>query len=92
MMNKAELTKKLYQIQELKRMAEELNAELESLTDEVKAVMTEQNIEEITVDIFKVRYTTITSNRFDSTAFKKTHADLYSQYTKPTTSKRFTIS
>ncbi len=92
MMNKAELTKKLYQIQELKRMSEELNAELESLTDEVKAVMTEQNIEEMTVDIFKVRYTTVTSSRFDSTAFKKAHADLYGQYTKPTTSKRFTIS
>ncbi len=91
-MSNSELTKKLYQIQELRRMSEELNTELETLTDEVKQVMTEQGVEEMTVDIFKVRYKTVVSSRFDSKAFKATHEELYNQYSKPTASKRFTIS
>lgn len=32
------------------------------------------------------------TDRFDSSAFKKTHQDLFDQYTKTSTSKRFTIS
>lgn len=41
---------------------------------------------------YTVRYTTVTTSRFDSAAFKKTHAELYAQYTVPSTSKRFSIS
>jgi hypothetical protein len=32
------------------------------------------------------------SNRFDSTTFKATHADLYQQFTKPVETKRFSIN
>ncbi len=92
MMNTQELTKKLYQIQELKRLSEEITTELESLTDEVKAVMTAQDTEEMTVDIFKVRWTTVTSNRIDTTSLKRELPEIAQQYTKQTTSKRFTIS
>ncbi len=92
MMNKEELRKKLYQIQELKRMSEELNAELESLTDEVKAVMTEQDTEEMTVDIFKVRWTKVKTNRIDTTALKKEMPEIAQRFTKTTESRRFTVS
>lgn len=44
------------------------------------------------VDIFTIRYTVYTSQRFDSKTFKKDYEDLYNQYTKETKSKRFSIS
>lgn len=91
-MSANELTTKIENIKTLQTMIDELTAEMETLKDEIKADMTAQGVEEMTISCYKVRYTTVTSNRFDSTAFKKTHADLYSQYTKPTTSKRFTIA
>lgn len=91
-MSTNELTSKIENIKTLQIMIDELTAELETTKDEIKAEMTARNTEEMTVSCYKVRYTTVTSNRFDSTAFKKTHADLYEQYTKQTTSKRFTIA
>ena len=91
-MSTKDLTAKLEHIKTLQTMIDELNTEMESVKDEIKAEMTAQGVEEMTVSCYKVRYTSVTSNRFDSTAFKKTHAELYAQYTKPTTSKRFSIS
>lgn len=87
-----EITSKVEHIKTLQTMIDELSAELESVKDEVKAEMTAQGVEEMTVSCFKIRYKEVTSNRFDSTAFKKTHADLYEQYCKQTTSKRFSIA
>ena len=91
-MGTAEIKTKIENIKTLQIMIDELTTEMESIRDEIKADMTAHGVEEITVSCYKVRYTTVTSNRFDSTAFKKTHADLYEQYTKPTTSKRFSIA
>ena len=73
-------------------MAEELAAEITSIEDAIKAEMTAQGTDEMVVDVFKIRWTRVTSNRFDTTAFKKTHADLYAQYTKQTESRRFSIA
>ena len=39
-----------------------------------------------------VRYTSVLSNRFDSTAFKKVMPEIYKAYTKQVSSRRFTIS
>lgn len=91
-MSTTELTTKIEDIKTLQRMIEDLTTEMESKKDEIKAEMTARNVEEMSVSCFKVRYTTVTTNRFDSAAFKKTHGDLYEQYTKPTTSKRFSIA
>lgn len=87
-----ELTAKVKELKELKMMADELAAEITSIEDEIKAEMTERATDEMTVDIFKIRWAKVTSNRFDSKAFKAAHADLYSQYTKTTESRRFSIA
>ena len=46
----------------------------------------------MTVDIFKIRWTKVTSHRFDSTSFKKAMPELYGQFTKQTESRRFSIA
>lgn len=91
-MSANELTSKVRELKELKAMADELAAEITAIEDEIKAEMTARNTEEMTVDIFKIRWTRVISNRFDSKAFKATHADLYAQYTKQTESRRFSIA
>ncbi len=91
-MTNTELTNKIRQIKELQRMAEELDAELEALKDSVKAEMTERGTDKITVDIFKVTWSTVTSNRIDTTALKKELPEIASKYTKATESRRFVIS
>ena len=91
-MSVMELTSKVRELKVLKAMAEELQAEITTIEDVIKAEMTAQGTEELAVDIFKVRWTTVKSNRFDTTAFKSTHKDLYDQYTKETVTKRFSVA
>ena len=91
-MSNIELTSKIENIKTLQTMIDELTAEMESVKDEVKREMETQGVDEMTVSCFKVRYKEVKSSRFDSTAFKKTHADLYEQYCKTTFSRRFSIA
>ena len=91
-MSAKELTSKVRELKELKAFAEQIADEIAAIEDLIKAEMTERNTEEMTVDVFKIRWTRMTSRRFDTSAFKKTHADLYAQYTKQTESRRFSIA
>lgn len=91
-MSANELTSKVRELKELKAFAEQLADEIAAIEDLIKAEMTERNAEEMTVDVFKIRWTRMTSSRFDTAAFKKTHADLYAQYSKQTESRRFSIA
>lgn len=90
-MSTNELIKKVRKLKKLKASADDLAAQIASIENDIKAEMTENNVEEMSVDVFKVRWTKVISNRFDTAAFKKTHADLYGQYIKPTESRRFSI-
>ena len=87
-----ELTSKVKELKELKMMAEELAAEITAIEDTIKAEMTAREADELVTGEYKVRWTKVTSNRFDTIAFKKTHADIYSQYTKTTENRRFSIA
>ena len=91
-MSAHELTSKVRELKELKALADQIVDEIAAIEDLIKAEMIERNTEEMTVDVFKIRWTRMTSSRFDSAAFKKTHADLYAQYTKQTESRRFSIA
>lgn len=71
---------------------EEIKAEAEAVRDAIKAEMLAQNTEEMMAGQYIIRWTSILSNRFDTTSFKKTYGDLYKAYTKQVSSKRFTIS
>lgn len=91
-MSNTELNRKLRELKELKIMQDELQNEIDSLQDEIKSYMTAAQIDTLNVDVFKVTYKEVTSSRFDSTAFKKTHTELYNQYLKQTVTKRFVLS
>lgn len=91
-MGTMELTNKVQELRGLRRMADELAAEMETLQDQIKAHMTAQGVDELAGMDYKITWKTITSSRFDSKAFKATHADLYSQYTRETTARRFCVA
>lgn len=91
-MSTMDLLAKIRSLKELEKLISEAQEELDSIKDELKAEMTNRNTEELDVDIFKIRYKTVKSNRFDTTAFKSTHKELYDQYVKQTESRRFTVA
>lgn len=89
-MSNPNMESRIKELQELKRMREELDAEITAIEDEVKAAMGSE--ETLLAGAFKVIWKTVTSSRFDSTAFRKANPELAAQYTKTTTTRRFTVA
>lgn len=91
-MSTHEMESKIAKLQEWENLAEEARAEAEALRDEIKAEMLARDTEELEAGRFICRWTSVLSNRFYTTSFKKEHADMYKQYTKQTASRRFSIA
>lgn len=87
-----EMTAKVRELKELKAMAEELAREIAAIEDDIKAEMTAQNTEEMTIDVYKVRWMRVKSSRFDTTAFKKAMPEIAQQFTKTIESRRFMLA
>lgn len=75
---------------ENKRLIEELTAMNDSLKADIIALMGDADT--MTEGAAKATNKTVTSSRFDSTGFKKVHPDLFTEYSTPTTYKRFTVA
>ena len=91
-MSANEITTKIESLRELEELIEEAKVEAENLRDDIKAEMMARNTEEMSVGQYIVRFTSILSNRFDTTGFKRAYGELYKEFTKQTASRRFTIS
>jgi predicted phage-related endonuclease len=87
-----ELDAKVNELRELRRMAEELQAEMDSITDSIKAHMDQNGMDTLLGMDWKVTYKTVTSSRIDTTALKKALPDVAEQFTKTTTTRRFTVA
>lgn len=87
-----ELETRIAKMQEWEALAAEAAAEAEAIKESLKAEMLERNTEELQAGRFIIRWTSVISNRFDSTAFKKVHSELYKEFTKQSAGRRFTIS
>lgn len=77
---------------EWKALEEEAKKEREALEAQIKEEMEKEGMEEKQVGRFIVRFTSVISNRFNTTEFKKHYPEVYKEFTKTITSKRFTVS
>ena len=91
-MSTIEITGKIEALKELESLIEEAKAEAEALRDEIKSEMLNRNTEEMEAGQYIVRWTSVLTQRFDTTAFKKVMPDVYKAYTKQVSSRRFSIA
>lgn len=84
-----QINNRMKKISDLDAEIKRLQALRDSVADEVKEAMTGESIE---TDAFKVTYKDVTTNRFDSKAFKAEYPDVYKEYCKTSTCKRFTYT
>ena len=91
-MSKNELITKIEALQEWEAIMEEAKAEAETIKDSIKAELLERDTEELEAGAYIIRWTSILTQRFDTTGFKKAHSELYKEFTKQIASRRFTIS
>lgn len=90
-MSQEEIITTVEELQELRRMQEELEAEIKAAQERIKTHMLVNGAETLTAGAWKVSYKAVTSSRFDSTAFRKAMPDLAARFTRSTTTRRFTV-
>ena len=88
-MSNPNMEAKVKELMELKRMKEELEAEIAATEDAIKAVMGDEEL--LLAGSYKVSWKTFTSSRLDSTALKKALPEVAAAYTKTTTVRRFSV-
>ena len=91
-MSTNELTKKIEALKEWETVIAEAQAEAEAIRDSIKAEMLARGLDELEAGQYIVRWSTVLSNRFDITSFKKVMPDVYKSFTNQITSRRFSIA
>ena len=91
-MSQNELVAKIESLNEWEALMQEAKEQAEAIRDSIKAEMLERDTEELNAGKYLIRWTSVLSNRFDTTAFKKKYGELYKTFTKQTASRRFSIS
>ena len=91
-MSNIDLAKKIDELHELEELIEEAKANAEAVKDSIKAELLMRNTEELEVNGKIIRWTSVLSNRFDTTAFKKSYGELYKQFVKQVSSRRSSIA
>lgn len=89
-MSTTELLKKIKELRELQALIDEAQAEAETLRDEIKAYMGEE--EELRAGEYKITWRTVRTARLDTAAFKAAMPEVAFRFTRPFTTRRFTIT
>lgn len=91
-MGTIELDAKVKELRELRRLAEELAAEIDGLTDTIKAEMTARGVDELSGTDWKATFKAVTSSRLDTAALKKALPDVAAAFTKQSSTRRFVLA
>lgn len=91
-MSATEINTKVKELRELRRMAEELAAEIEAVQDSIKSQMDAQGVDTLSGTDWKVTWKLVTSARLDSSALKKELPEIAARFMKQTTTRRFVLA
>lgn len=91
-MSKTEMITLIETMNNYDELASKVKAKADAIREAIKEEMVERGTEELIAGSYIVRYTNVISNRFDSTGFKRLYAELYKDFTKPVSSRRFSVS
>ena len=90
-MTDTDVRMKLDLIVALKAQRAEIDAQLEALTDSVKAEMDARGVKKLEAGERTATFSRFWTTHFDTAAFKKEYAALYDTYTTEIPSSRFTV-
>ena len=88
-MSNPNMEAKVKELMELRRMKEEIEAEIAAAEDEIKGVMGDE--ETLLAGAFKVDWKTVITSRIDTAALKKMMPEIAERFMKQTTIRRFCV-
>lgn len=87
-----ELEKKVSELKSLLSFRMEVEEQIKELENSIKNYMTVTNTDELRAGVYIVKWKPVTSQRFNTKAFKADFPDIYSAYQNAATCRRFTVS
>ncbi len=91
-MSTIEIQAQIESLRALEELIEEAKADAEALRDAIKQEMLSRDVDTLEAGQYIVRYTTVLSQRLDTTALKRALPEICKAYIKQVSSKRFSIS
>ena len=91
-MSTNEIATKAREYKELTQFIKQLQDEADALKAAITGTMEAQGTDTLTLDLYTVKWTSCTTQRIDTTAFKKENPDLAERYTKTAEAKRFSVA
>ena len=88
-MSNPNMESKVKELMELRRMKEEIEAEIAAAEDEIKAVTGSE--ETLLAGAFKVDWKTVITSRIDTAALKRVMPEIAERFMKHTTTRRFCV-
>jgi len=86
------IIEKAKECKELQQFIKQLQEEADTIKAEIINEMEEKSINTLHADNFTIRLSEYETIRLDGTRLKKEHSDIYGQYLKTGTAKRFQIA
>ena len=86
------MNERVRELRELRRMREELAAEIEAIESEVKAEMSARNVDTLTGTDWRITWKSVTSSRLDTAALKRELHELAERFIRQTTVRRFVVA
>lgn len=85
------MEERIHKLQELKIMVSALEGKINELEEEVKAYMIEKGADALEGDTYRVSWKAVTTNRFDCKYFRACFPEVYANFSKPQTIRRFVL-
>ena len=91
-MSTIEIGGKVAELRELRRMNEELEAEIAALEDGIKSELTSRGTDTISGADYKVTWKAVNGSRLDAKALKAELPEIAQRYTIATSTRRFIVT
>lgn len=91
-MTERRIERRIAKIKEIEAQIAELEKEADAIRNEIKQDMEQKGVDEMATRNFVIRWKEVSTNRLDGKALKKALPEIYNQFVKPSTSRRFTIA
>ena len=90
-MTERRIERRIAKLKELEAQIAALENEADAIRSEIKQDMEGKGVDEIRTRNFVIRWKEVVTNRLDGKALKKALPEIYNQFVKPSTSRRFTV-
>ena len=91
-MNVDTMNEKVKELRDLRRMQEDLSAEIASIEEELKGHMSACGMDTLLGMDWRITWKAVTSKRLDTGALRKAMPDVAQAFTRETTTKRFMLA